>query len=253
MNVAWPWVAWLAALCLPGCDVIRRPLFPDRGVDLVGYISPVDAETCEADEGERDAADDARGGDAAQPEPPDAAADIGLPDALAARRDHSPPDAGDAAPCVDDTREDNDDRASATILPLVHLGALFSRFDVPDDLRLCPGDEDWFEAPSSLLPWPEPYLFIRARIAGVGLCSGLCDPPALPAAPENTMTVEVYAKATGELVTAATSETGNVWITHGDVRFTDDIQIRIHGPAADWSYTLHLDFREGWFEDECEC
>ncbi len=168
-----------------------------------------------------------------------------------------------AAPpqCADDAVEENDVRTDATPLNLMALNWGFATFDQPSGLRLCDGDDDWFEVDleshgalhDQIRAWARPYLFLRVRIARVGLCGASCGEPTLPDSPENTLTVEVYAKDSGALITRHTSAGGNVWITHGDARYRENHLIRVVAPPTAHDYILRMDLREDLFEDECEC
>lgn len=157
--------------------------------------------------------------------------------------------------CEDDAYEPNDAPETAEMLGFVTLRAdFFAEFDVPPLLTLCPDDDDWFMLPASRLDFERPYLFIRARVADTGLCGALCGEVELPAAPQNTLGVEVYHAATMELLAAVENPQGNVWLTDDDPRYRDDLLLRFYAPTGvGFDYRLRLDMRADLAEDECEC
>lgn len=167
---------------------------------------------------------------------------------------------GSGSACAgEDADEENDSAATATVLALrgsttpgeLYLTASRQQF-------LCRGDEDWFSVRTSYgdsIVRPSAILFsLRLQAAGAGLCGGACGDFVPEAAPENTVTVEVYNAKTMELVASDTDSQGRVWIDAFGPEFAQDVLIRVRGPQeAEYPYRLYVMVRSGYYEDECEC
>ena len=136
-----------------------------------------------------------------------------------------------------------------------------SAYTSVDNATICKKDEDWYFLPTASLPFPVSYLRLRAFAAGASYCPFYdygngegtygYDPPA---APENTLTVEVYSAQTLALVASSTSPIGRVWMDLGNTaNLSNDLYFRFRGPKeANYSYHFSLGPQTDWFEDECE-
>lgn len=119
---------------------------------------------------------------------------------------------------------------------------------------LCPGEDDWYRISAKGIGFPPFSIQLDLYITESSFCAGICS-PALPDAPENAVSVELYNAKNGKLLGENVVLNGRLDL---DVPLhAKDLLIHVFGPPeATYGYVLQV-----WLqaknktggEDECEC
>ncbi|MFO7561336.1 MAG: hypothetical protein R6X02_01730 [Enhygromyxa sp.] len=163
-------------------------------------------------------------------------------------------DEGEACGCAEnDEWEPNDRPDDASSVPWTYLGPYTSHWTI--DAYLCAAEEDWYRVAVEELSYDFYALYVRAQVEGSGWCGEVCDDPFLPAAPENTIAVEVYEAASLSLLAEGISEVGSLFLTPFGADVSNNLLVRVHAPSplASYAYKLNVEIRGYDGEDECEC
>jgi hypothetical protein len=159
---------------------------------------------------------------------------------------------GDSSSCPLDSWESNDDSHRASRVDWGSSG--YDSAWVSLNASLCSEESDWYRFPVGQLQYEYYALYLDVIVMGSSWCGQGCEDPFLPAAPENTVTVEVYDAQSLTLLRTQTSAQGRVRIRGSGEAYSRDLLVHIHGPQeAVYDYDLYTEIRGYEGEDECEC
>ncbi|NVB41376.1 hypothetical protein G6O69_38120 [Pseudenhygromyxa sp. WMMC2535] len=155
-----------------------------------------------------------------------------------------------------DIHEDNDTLETAAV-PSWNANQTWS-IRAHFDATLCGGDDDWyyFDLDVNQLEGDgESFLFkFDVIVDGSSWCGAGCGESTLPAAPENTIGVNIYSAADMTLLHEKVSSKGRLDLEGVGPIYGQDIVVQIYGLAeADFEYQLNFEVRFDLIEDECEC
>ncbi|EDM78188.1 hypothetical protein PPSIR1_00605 [Plesiocystis pacifica SIR-1] len=156
---------------------------------------------------------------------------------------------------ADDSFEDNDVEADAALVPWQANNGFWIETDF--EATLCE-DEDWyaFDLDVNMLDGdPSNFaLFLDIIVQGSSWCGSGCEEPELPAAEENTISIELYEASTMNLLVAQTSQKGRINVDKSGAVYGQDLILRVYGPAVvNYLYDVSFNVRFDAVEDECEC
>ncbi|HEY8375947.1 MAG TPA: hypothetical protein VIK91_05635 [Nannocystis sp.] len=155
--------------------------------------------------------------------------------------------------CDDDVWEPNPDPAAAAEVAWESADR-WSAWRALDDLFLCPGDDDWYAFDVAALAYEIHAVYIRALVAGAGLCGADCGEPVLSPGPAYALTLEVYREGASELLMTQTADDGVLVLDGYGDDYARGFLVRVTSPtAASFPYRLTVNIRNYEGEDECEC
>jgi hypothetical protein len=163
------------------------------------------------------------------------------------------PTTGEPA-CDDDVWEPNPDAERASEVEWESADA-WTAWRALDDLHLCAGDEDWYAFDVARLGYTVHAVYIRALVAGAGLCGADCGETVIPAGPRHAMTLEVHRGDASGLLMSQTADDGVLVLDGWGDDFAGGLRIRVFSPtaSASYPYRLTVNIRKYEGEDECEC
>lgn len=166
----------------------------------------------------------------------------------------APPVDPGGAGCERDAWEPNPDAATASPVEWDSADP-WTAWRSIDDATLCAGEEDWYRFDVERLGYTVHAVYIRALVAGAGLCGADCGETVIPAGPQHAMTLEVHRGDASQLLMAQTADDGVLALDGWGDDFSHPLLIRVYSPtpSARYPYRLTVNIRNYEGEDECEC